>query len=123
MSDLIIPRRRFLQGLFAAPAIIASTSLMPVKVWAEILEPTVKVPAANFGFYIPTWDREKRRFTMQLNDKAPSQMFPEREMTIRDARILAEIDRAFAAQTDKDLAQIAQINSFWIDQLAKSRSD
>lgn len=36
MSDLIIPRRRFLIGalsLLAAPAIVKVTNLMPVKVW------------------------------------------------------------------------------------------
>jgi hypothetical protein len=40
MSDLIIPRRRFLQGmatLFVAPAIIKASSLMPVKSWREVL--------------------------------------------------------------------------------------
>jgi hypothetical protein len=114
-------RRRFLQGLFAAPAIIASTSLMPVRVWAEILEPKATVPAANFGFYIPTWDAAKRCFTMQLSDKTPSQMFPEVEMTVREEKILAEVDRAFAAQTEKDLAQITQFNSFWTDYSANGR--
>lgn len=38
MSELILPRRRFLQGLatlFVAPAIIKASSLMPVKAWQE----------------------------------------------------------------------------------------
>ena len=40
MSELLIPRRRFLQGaasLFVAPAIIKASALMPVKPWRSVL--------------------------------------------------------------------------------------
>jgi hypothetical protein len=36
LSDLILPRRRFLTGLvslLAAPAVVRADSLMPIKVW------------------------------------------------------------------------------------------
>lgn len=113
MAELILPRRRFLQGLsalFVAPAIIKASSLMPVRSWAE---PRIMVPAANYGFYLPTWNDVEQRFTMQLNDKAPSQMFPETEMTEREKKILADLDRALSAEIQTNIKDVEDFAMNW----------
>ena len=49
MTDLIMPRRKFLTGLFglvAAPAVVKASSLMPVKV----IEPEWKYTKISYGF-------------------------------------------------------------------------
>jgi hypothetical protein len=113
MADLIFPRRRFLQGLFAAPAIIALDRLMPVKARAEVLEPKFLVPAVNYGLYVMTWSEVENCFTTQLNNEASSQMFPVVEMTAKEMKILANVEREFAVQAEKDLAIIKNIKRSW----------
>ena len=49
-----IPRRRFIQGLatlFAAPAIVKASSLMPVKTWREVLVWPVPDDATSITFF------------------------------------------------------------------------
>jgi hypothetical protein len=38
MSNIIMPRRRFLTGLVAAPAVVKASSLMPVKALPEFVD-------------------------------------------------------------------------------------
>ena len=48
MSDLVLPRRRFITGLaslIAAPAIVHAEALMPIKVWTPQRDPSWSMPS------------------------------------------------------------------------------
>lgn len=51
----MLDRRAFLGGLFAAPAIVAATSIMPVRLFnPDIFELTIRANAGTLDEYIPT---------------------------------------------------------------------
>ena len=54
MSKLILPRRTFLRGLFAAPAIIAVDRLMPVKMF-QSPELMIEIPWPFGVFSVERW--------------------------------------------------------------------
>lgn len=66
MNELILPRRRFLQGLVglvAAPAIVRIAAMMPVKTWVE-------PPPMDYGVWMPQWSADEQRFMMTKVERA-----------------------------------------------------
>ena len=99
---VVLPRRRFIQGLIglvAAPAIVKITSIMPVKSWVEL-------PPIDYGIWQPVWNSSEGRFVMAKVLDIPIQQFSGVELDREQVAILAEVERALGVIIDQDIRSI-----------------